>query len=177
MENVLILVGLFVICFFVVGVGGLILYAVLLAIHKNLNTYQHIFTKKRLKIISLLLPLFCASYLAFTAVYPTDDFYFDEFETITSRKIPTSAKVLEKSATYPDLHGDYESNATITLSSSDYQQLFQQIQQDKRFEKLPRQLTDNKIEFLRMVENREDRLYYVAFYTDGKTIGIHLINN
>lgn len=175
MENILILLGLFVICFLAVGVVGLILYAVLLAIQENLESYQHIFTKKRLKIFSLLFTFLCAGYLAFTAVYPTDDFYFGEFETITSRKIPDSAKVLTKSASYPDLHGDYSSNATIELSPQDYQQLFAQIQQDKCFEKLP----DNKdfIEFQQIIKNREDRLYAIRFYVDGRRIGIQLINS
>lgn len=122
----------------------------------------------------LALIILCSGYLSFTAVYPTDDFYFDEFETITLRKIPDSAKVLTKSATYPDLHGDYDSEATIQLSSTDYQSLFKQIQQDKRFNKVSNDA--NKIQFLRMIENREDRLYYIDFYSDGKTIGIYLIN-
>lgn len=57
---------------------------------------------------------------------------------------------------------------------SDYQQLFQQIQQDKRFDKL----TDEKkfIEFQQIIEEREDKLYDIKFYADGKIIKINLIN-
>lgn len=174
MENFLIMLGLFILGCSVCGVVGVLVYFLLKPMQETLQYYSSMFTKKRLKIMVLTLIIFCAGYLAVTAVYPSDDFYFGEFETITSRKIPDSAKVLTKSATYPDLHGDYDSEATIQLSSTDYQSLFKQIQQDKRFNKVSNDA--NKIQFLRMIENREDRLYYIDFYSDGKTIGIYLIN-
>src|SRR4051812_8437817 len=62
-------------------------------------------TKKGYRWIGLLIIAVSIStllYGLYTAVYPSDSFYFDEFKKVTSLDIPKSAEVINKTASYPD---------------------------------------------------------------------------
>lgn len=73
------------------------------------------------------------SYQVYTAIYPSDDFFLGEFAEVTLRKPPSSATVVAKSASYPDLHGDYCSFSRIQIDPSSYAQLLQELATDNRF--------------------------------------------
>jgi hypothetical protein len=60
------------------------------------------------------------AYFIITAIWPTRGFYKDEFEYNTSIPFPKSARFVHKSATYPDFHGDYSSEAVFILSEDDF---------------------------------------------------------
>jgi hypothetical protein len=76
-------------------------------------------------------------HMAYTAIYPTDDFYLSEFETATARKPPKESKVIAKHATYPDLHGDYCSFSRIEIHEDSYRKLLEDLRRDSRFTALP----------------------------------------
>lgn len=91
--------------------------------------------KKYLKVIGISLLIIApiwTIYEIYTAVYPTDSFYFEEFEDVTLREIPASAKIIRKTASYPDFHGDYASVSLIKLSSKDYNFLLNELNNDRR---------------------------------------------
>ena len=58
-----------------------------------------------------------------TGIWPEDAFYIDEFESHTGLALPKSAIVVDKEASYPDVHGDYSSEAVIQLNPADFNAL------------------------------------------------------
>lgn len=77
-------------------------------------------------------PLFAFSF--YPAFFPPDSFYIDEFERRTEIELPDSVYVLKKSASYPDFHGDYSSEAIFRLSVNDYNKLASEMPIEKRNE-------------------------------------------
>lgn len=78
---------------------------------------------KKLSIFIPVLIIIFVGYEVYTSLYPNDNFYIEDFEKYSGMKFPVSGKILEKAATYPDLHGHYMSMALIQLSDSDYLEL------------------------------------------------------
>jgi len=68
-----------------------------------------------------------ALYEIYTAVYPPESFYKGEFEKVTGLAFPNSGSFLFKEASYPDIHGDYDSCAMIEVSAKDYEDLRSKI--------------------------------------------------
>ncbi|MCK5741201.1 MAG: hypothetical protein KAH48_03210 [Chlorobi bacterium] len=77
-------------------------------------------------------------YFVYTGFYPTDSFYEGEFEYYTELEYPESGYILVKEATYPDLHGDYSSNAIFRVDSSDLNNILTKIQSNDNFENIPK---------------------------------------
>ncbi len=127
-------------------------------------------------------------YSGYTALYPTDQFYLDEFKEVTLRNAPSSIQVLRKAASYPDFHGDYCSASAMTLSESDYKDLLQSLIEDNKFvattEKQGSQEFYNvmsnyvKMEieygFVRNEPAESDHYRYIGFMEDRRTIIVHL---
>lgn len=118
--------------------------------------------------ISAVIPSF---YLAYTAVYPTDDFYYQEFTRVTGLPIPPSAHIKKKEASYPDIHGDYQVTAMIELSQQDYQQLLFQLQQNPAL--IPSSNNNNTEKRFDKITKDEADMFYIQFLQDNKTIIIY----
>lgn len=73
-------------------------------------------------------------YSSYTAIYPTDSFYKDEFEDNTGLDFPKSGDILTKEASYPDLHGDYSATALFKTDKNDYNLILTTIQKDNKFQ-------------------------------------------
>jgi hypothetical protein len=135
----------------------------------------------------LLLNCLIASliYLTYTAIYPDDAFYFDEFKKVTKRVPPSSAEIIKADATYPDLQGDYISAALLRCSKSDYQYLLTELGHDKK----NMRLTDEPIHYditamlgyrieehiktaFRRISNQSGTNLYIAFLKDGCTVAV-----
>lgn len=67
-------------------------------------------------------------YHIYLAFFPSDDFYKYDFKKVTGRAFPASGKILNKYASFPDLHGDYDSCALIQVSQLDYEKLKENFQ-------------------------------------------------
>ncbi|RQO77024.1 hypothetical protein DBR40_10145 [Pedobacter sp. KBW01] len=91
--------------------------------------------KLRYVLISLLsileLWIFYSVYIAF---YPNESFYFEEYKNVVGKLAPKSAEIIDKSASYPDFQGSYNSVSLIRLSETDYCNLYKEIDQSKDFE-------------------------------------------
>ena len=77
--------------------------------------------------------LIFVTYQTYVAFYPEDDFYFNEYEITKFRKPPENAKIIAKTSTYPDIHGDYCSFSRIEFDRQNYQSLMGALEIDKRF--------------------------------------------
>lgn len=94
--------------------------------------------KKKILAYRPIVPLVIIAFLGYetyTAIYPTDNFYFAEFKSVTLMNIPKSAKIIKKDASYPDFHGDYCSASLIKLSQQEYTDLLDQISKNKQLKK------------------------------------------
>jgi energy-coupling factor transporter transmembrane protein EcfT len=148
-------------------------------------------TKKGFKYIGIVLliiaPLWTV-YSVYTAIYPTDSFYLEEFKEVTLRKAPKTAKVISKTASYPDFHGDYCSASLIKLSKNDYIDLIKELSYDIRLQKdgfpigsseLDKVLENIKPEqirlgFTRQIPEEEDHYLYIGFLDDQQTIIVYI---
>jgi hypothetical protein len=88
--------------------------------------------KKATYIALCIIGLFVV-YSIYTAIYPPDRFYIEDFEYYTELKFPPSSKILKKNADYPDQHGKYTSIAVVQLSKSDYKNLLLKVATDTTF--------------------------------------------
>ena len=170
----------------IAGVIGLTLlaipYAGLYFLHKWL-------TKKGYRKVGLTLIIAFTVYLGYstyTAIYPTDSFYFSEFKEVTLREAPKSATVINKDASYPDFHRDYCSASLITVSNDDYSSLLNELTNDKRITKnKPEEIIGSSelykvmgsfkpeqiiYSFTRSIAGQEDHYLYIGFLDDKKTI-------
>ncbi|MBE7177323.1 MAG: hypothetical protein INR69_13010 [Mucilaginibacter polytrichastri] len=170
----------------IVGVIGLILLAIP---YVGLYFMYKWLTKKGYKKVGLSLIIaftVYSGYSTYTAIYPTDSFYFSEFKKVTLREAPKSATVINKQASYPDFHGDYCSASLITMSNNDYSTLLKELNNDKRITKnksgeitgsseLYKVMGDLKTKqiihsFKRSVAGHEDHYLYIGFLVDKRTI-------
>lgn len=77
-------------------------------------------------LVALLFAIYC--YEWWRAFYPEDDYFKSQFEYISGIELPKSAKVIHKSASFPDLHGDFDSCFVISLSKQELQKLLDKNQ-------------------------------------------------
>ncbi|MGY4539224.1 hypothetical protein ACVW0P_003658 [Mucilaginibacter sp. UYNi724] len=148
--------------------------------------------KKGYRWIGLLIIAISISTLAYgmyTAIYPTDSFYFEDFKKVTSLEIPKSAEVIDKTASYPDFHGDYISCALIKLSKQDYKSLLNTLNKDKMMLKNSEisgsdelnkimktgSINDIKYSFSREVPGK-DYLTYIGFFKNNESILVYFVN-
>ena len=144
---------------------------------------------KRTGLLIVIVLILLTAYEAYTAIYPTDDFYFDEFKKITFLEIPASAKVIEKTASYPDFHGDYVSCALIKLSSQDFKELLNTLRKDKNMiknfetidsEELRKIIETNKVNDIKesFSRNFPNKDYYsqLSFFNDNERILVYFLN-
>ncbi|RFZ92808.1 hypothetical protein D0C36_15545 [Mucilaginibacter conchicola] len=113
----------------------------------------------------------------YRAFYPGDAFYYEDFKKITFREIPPSADISDKSASYPDFHGDYCSASVIKLSPHDYNKLLNDIKTDKRFQKGEFGWSSASHDVLSRYKETDiahgyqnDDEGYIGFFKDGRTI-------
>jgi hypothetical protein len=138
--------------------------------------------------ITVLVPIYIwLAYSIYTAIYPTDEFYYEEFKTVTLREIPKSAVIVKKTASYPDFHGDYVSASRVKLSNKDYNKLLKDIKGDKRLHKgeiigsaeldqIMGSSTNAQIVnvFNRSIPNEEDHYLSIIFLNDSQTIVVYI---
>ncbi|TSD65981.1 hypothetical protein FFF34_000860 [Inquilinus sp. KBS0705] len=148
--------------------------------------------KKGYKTVGLIIFVgfvFFIAYNIFTAFFPNDSFFYNEFQKVTSKKIPLSANIIAKTASYPDFHGDYASCSLIKLSKADYLQLLNSCINDKALstndqligsEELDTVMKNRKVEDIKTAFGQKvnvgDHYTYLGFFKDQETILVYFIN-
>ena len=142
---------------------------------------------KFLKVFPIVIVL-VIGYFVYEAIYPGDDFYKEEFHKVTERNTPKSAKIIDKSASYPDLHGDYCSSSQVRLSRQDFQRLLREVEGDitmestteiiyfEEFESILNGKQPERIlkKFIRKGGENTERYLFIGFYDDFQTIFINV---
>ncbi|MBS1546373.1 MAG: hypothetical protein JST38_12270 [Bacteroidetes bacterium] len=81
--------------------------------------------------IALLIGLVLEVYWAF---YPREEFYRAEWVENTGFILPDDIDFIAKSATYPDIHGDYSASAVMEVKAADLANIEMRLQQSSIFE-------------------------------------------
>jgi hypothetical protein len=127
-------------------------------------------------------------YLVYTAFFPRNSYYLDEFKEVTLRQAPKTAKIIRKSASYPDFHGDYCSASIIRLTREDYIDLLIELSDDNRLTKNGKLIGSSKLDqvmgtfkmeqikcnFIREIPGEKDHYLYIGFLDDNETIIIYV---
>jgi len=83
-------------------------------------------TKTRLRKFAFVFPIIIIGafiYIVFRGFYPEDSFFKEEFERNSGINFPSSGDIIEKEATYPDFHGDYQAYAIMEVDENEYWKL------------------------------------------------------
>ena len=91
---------------------------------------------RRRRPLSLILPgaaLAVLGYFVFTAFYPNDEFYEEQYQRLTGQPFPEAGLIVAKDASFPDQHGDYAACARLEVSAATYEQLLARISRDSAF--------------------------------------------
>lgn len=173
-SNILIISLLFFLILFICGLASLISYYFIIFLRDKLKWKWKYLSNKYLVIILTFSSISFSFYEAYIAVYPNDNFYFQEFEYVTNKKIPNSGKIILKESSYPDIHGDYFSKSIIELSEEDFMILIEKIENDKSMIQSDNdQINDFKV-FERKIKGEEDRSLFIRFLNDHKRIVINV---
>ena len=100
--------------------------------------YKWFWKKRHLKNILFGLLVFTTvdfSYTVYRAIYPGDNFYIKEFKDNSKVQFPSSGKIINSDASYPDIHGHYFAAALIQFSKADYVNLKNRVSSDTDFSK------------------------------------------
>jgi hypothetical protein len=130
--------------------------------------------------ILALIPILIVGYFVYDAFYPSSDFYKYDFKEVTGIELPENSEFEYKTASYPDLQGDYTSVSIIKVGTEFYKDLQTELIKNKLFENGKR-LGHNEMDNAKrnMNELKIERefskqvggvFYYVAFLSDKKTI-------
>jgi hypothetical protein len=136
---------------------------------------------KRLRLLALI-PFLIVGYFIYTAFYPTEEFYKEDFEQVTGAKFPENAVIEYKWASYPDHFGDYSSVSLVKADEAFYTRLLQVLPQQgftkpgekdiglMEYNRIKNQIEDRKIEQQFSVSKRGGLVYYVGFLSDKETM-------
>ena len=135
---------------------------------------------KRLRLIALT-PILIMTYLIYSALYPSEDFYRTDFAEVSGSELPEQVEFKYKSATYPDHFGDYSSISIIKVGKNYYNKLPKALSEKglkkngqkihtTEFDKALEHSNNLEIEKEFSMDEGDGVYYYVGFLTDNETI-------
>lgn len=131
-----------------------------------------------------LLPSAALVYILYTAVYPGEDFYKEDFKEITGLEFPHNGKILYKTASFPDQFGDYASTAVVRVSLSFYSELEDHLQQTithnqknewfkSQFNSIAQKTVQQPIVRYFYWQPEDGKYFGVGFLTDNQSVIVH----
>lgn len=134
--TILTAVFLFVIISIFISIFTLPFYFTIIFLRKRYfnEKQQNKFTKRRIIYVLIFIIVSISSYEVYRAFYPNDDFYKNEFKENTGINLPDNCEILIKSASYPDIHGDYSSAAIVHVNEKDFIKILKEISNNKKFQ-------------------------------------------
>jgi hypothetical protein len=120
-------------------------------------------------------------------VYPTEEFFKEDFKEVTNLDMPDDATILFKTATLPDHFGDYTSVFVIKTTPTEYEKILQQlskigfveIENDELYSKeTHKAISSVKSKIVKQYTNQSvaSKDYYIALFEDNETILIRRIS-
>lgn len=178
MESALLWLGIIVvlgvILLMIWGISSVV-SVIICGVMERLGLENKYFTSKKIKIYTFLLVFAFLGYQIYTAIYPTESFYREEYLRLTEREFPKSAKIIYKDTSYPDHFGKYYSVSHIEVSEEDFHQLLNDIENDKDFSwTRPNEPDQPKSFFKKRIKNSKREKGYLTFLKDKKTIVCYL---
>lgn len=136
--------------------------------------------KTRYRKYAFLVPVLCSlfvGYHVYFALFPKDDFYKEDFESLSNMKFPKTGTILFKDADYPDIHGHYTSIAIVELPSVDFNKMQQEIEANKSFQHCKilyntDTYTDKGFDCGKIKMQYYQGKLLLSFYNDNKTVFI-----
>lgn len=146
----------------------------------SLVTYKITYKYYPKKALMLALIIFITPYiflasLVFIANNPDEDFYAEEFQKITELILPEDIYFEHKEATYPFIHNDYKSSATIRLKQDDFEKILFQTKKSSKLKEYTN-LTDSDLFLYQATSDIDGEYHYIGFKNDYRTIIISLVN-
>lgn len=158
----------------VLGISSII-YLLIRGLVERFRSDSRYLTPKWIKFYIFLLVFAFLGYQIYTAIYPTESFYREEYLRLTEREFPKSAKIIYKDTSYPDHFGKYYSVSHIEVSEEDFHQLLNDIENDKDFSwTRPNEPDQPKSFFKKRIKNSKRGKGYLTFLKDKKTIVCYL---
>ncbi|MEM9984039.1 MAG: hypothetical protein AAF804_02995 [Bacteroidota bacterium] len=118
--------------------------------------------------------------ITYIALNPGEEFYREDFEEVTGLVLPEDAKIVFKTASYPDHFGDYASVSIIQVDEVFHLHLQDQLQKQGMVENQNPPRSDQLEKALDHLAQpipqkslslqKGDRHYYVGFLPDSQTI-------
>ncbi len=124
--------------------------------------------------------------MIYTAFFPTDSFYKEDFKEVTGIDFPENGEIMYKSSTYPDQFGDYRSTSIVKVDKEFYERLKGQLKTkglvdylDEKEEdssgpynskEIDREIGVEKIEKAFSMTVESGVFYYVGFLSDRETL-------
>ena len=161
---------------------ALLMIPILIAIVLSYFLFHFIKKKKYNKWLRLLalLPLLIVLYFFLVALFPGEDFYRQDFKKVAGIDLPKDAEFIYKSATYPDIHGDYTSVSIINVGPEFYAALPEKLEENGLTIDGPKSSSTEIEKAFHQIGNLEVKseyfaegngIYrYIGFLSDKKTI-------
>jgi amino acid transporter len=159
----------------------LLFFVVLIGIPIGISylIYQWIKKKefeKKWRLLAII-PLIIVGYFFYTAIYPDEDYYKNDFKEVTDMEFPKSGKILYKTASYPDQFGDYTSSFLAEFEN-DYLQKLEANLKKKGFVKKENNMSSEELDY---IENKKGSRKYSAEYSKelngGKYYSVGFLND
>jgi hypothetical protein len=135
---------------------------------------------KTLRLLCLI-PFLILGFIIFRAVYPSNEFYQEDFKEVTGLDFPNSGEIIDKTASYPDHFDDYTSVSLVRVNKEFYDRLSDHLVV-KGFEENREKISSTELnEILGEIDNKEvvkefsirkggGIYYYVGFLSDNESI-------
>lgn len=124
--------------------------------------------------------LLCLSiYYTWTAFFPTDDFYKEEFEQNTELDFPKTGVIIDKKSDYPDFHGDYSASAIVEMDKIEFENLKSELIRNVNFQvDTTKQNIGATTGYYKITEGiKEESIEVVYFHIRKEWFKIAFLNN
>ena len=162
----------------------ILIFILLIGIPVFISYFLFWFLKRRFENRSIkyfsFIPIAVMCYLIISAIFPSSEFFEEDFKEVTNLDFPKSSKIIYKDASYPDQFGDYTSVFAVKCDRENYSKIQNQLTKIgyiKNGEKwnsneIDEALQKSEANIVNEYSKNESggKLLYAAFLSDNQTI-------
>ncbi len=159
----------------------IIFIIILIAIPIVLSVMIYKFIKKkkvdkRLRLISLI-PILIVGYVAYGAIYPSNEFYKANYKEVTNYEFPKSGIIRYKTASYPDTFGDFTSCFLVEFNETDLKKLEKNLINNSFVKVKNNSFTEELTYIEGKISNKKYRYEYSKEISGGKHYSVGFLND